>query len=702
MNVQPKSGKRKKEREQERQLSVLRSAIAKEPLLAQQHSREDGYTPLQRLLRSGNQSEVATECIQFLLKTHPEATQQADANGWLPLHLAMRYASAGPATLQLLIDANPAAAQHKTLNGLLPMHLAVMHIGCGDYVAAECVRLLLKAYPAAAHEPTPSGYQPLHYVAWFMGGDAAAACMRMLLEAHPAAAGTKSTSGDLPLHLLAQNEADPPAAVVRVLVDAFPEALSAKDEHGLTPLQTAGLWRRLSAEALAELRRLTEGMSSRCGGCWAVLRRGCPLGISLFLFLSYFHTSLSLTPCPVSITELGTPASAVVGAGPTFPSTVKDTFSSTAAAILRQTLSGDDCEHTLSDDDLEETVDANSSDSSSEEDDVHFVAAASSSFERSATDVFDNIRFMKAAGDPELAGLEVIVANVWDLREALERDRRLAQTKTDDGWTALQCLIRFGAGYRAVDCAWLLLDAHPSAAQEPTPDGWLPLHLALRPLESAEPAAATEPDSRTGLIVESYMLEILSLLLSSYPTAVSEKVPNGDLPLHLAARYTGGFGSVECMYMLLQAHPAAAQERNADGDLPLHIAARDMHGSRSAECMRLLLQVYPAGAQEQSSAGSLPLHSLVETKSDYDAVACVRVLAAAYPPALQHKNPQGQTPLEIAEQWMQAGAEVLAELRRLSQGGELYVQSGSRLCEKGQNMEEHLPLSPRVSDAVIV
>lgn len=354
----------------------------------------------------------------------------------------------------------------------------------------------------------------------------------------------------------------------------------------------------------------------------------------------------------------------MVGAGPTFPSTVKDTFPSTAAAIPRQT---------LSDDDLEETVDnANLSDSSSEEDDVHFITAASSSFERSAADVFNDIRFIKAAGDPELAGLEVIVANVWDLREVLERDRRLAQTKTDDGWTALQCLIRFGAGYRAVDCAWLLLDAHPSAAQEATPDGWLPLHLALRPLESAEPAAAAEPDSRTGLIVESYMLEILSLLLSSNPAAVSEKAPNGDLPLHLAARYTGGFGSVECMYMLLQAHPAAAKERNADGDLPLHIAARDMHGGRSAECMRLLLQVYPAGAQEQSTAGSLPLHSLVETKSDYDAAACVRVLAAAYPQALQHKNQQGQTPLEIAEQWMQADAEALAELRRLSQGGELY------------------------------
>jgi ankyrin repeat protein len=350
----------------------------------------------------------------------------------------------------------------------------------------------------------------------------------------------------------------------------------------------------------------------------------------------------------------------------------------TATVIPEQTLSGGDDHkaHALNNDNLEETLvdDDDLSGSSSDEEEMHFVTANSSpsmfegARQRSAMDIFNGIRFMKAARDPKLAGREVIVANVRDLREALERDRRLAQTRTDDGWTALQCLIRFGAGYRAVDCAWLLLDAHPSAAQEPAPDGWLPLHLALRPLESAEPVL--EPDSCTGLIVEGYMLEILSLLLSSNPTAVSEKTPNGDLPLHLAARYTGGYGSVECMYMLLQAHPMAAQERNADGDLPLHIAARDMYGSRSAECMRLLLQVYPAGAREQSSSGNLPLHDLVETKSDYDAAACVRVLAAAYPQALHHENQQGQTPLEIAKQWMQPDAEVLAELRRLNQDGE--------------------------------
>jgi hypothetical protein len=305
MNVTAESGMSKKmQREHQRVLSLLQSsAIAKElPVLAQQQhgSREEGCTPLQRILRSGKQSEVATDCVQFLLKTHPEAAQQADVNGWLPLHVAVRYASAGPATLQLLIDANPAAAQHKTFKGLLPMHLAAMHTGRGDYVAAECVRRLLKAYPAAAREPSPSGYQPLHYVAWFMGGDAAAACMRLLLEVHPAAAGVKSTSGDLPLHLLTQNETGPPAAVVRVLVDAFPEALSVRDEHGLTPLQTAELWGRLSAEGLAELRRLTDGVCpTACSGCVELRWLQRPFGVrwALFSSLSLFRfcPSLSLT-----------------------------------------------------------------------------------------------------------------------------------------------------------------------------------------------------------------------------------------------------------------------------------------------------------------------------------------------------------------------------------------------------------------------
>jgi ankyrin repeat protein len=189
---------RKKECTQPKELS-----ISKEPLLAQ---HEDGCTPLlQRILRSS--SKVARDCVQPLLETQTAAAQQADPNGWLPLHVALRYASAGLDTLQLLIDAYPAAAQHKTLKGLLPMHIAAMHGGHSDHDAAECMRLLLRAYPAAAQEPTPSGCLPLHYVAWFMGGAAASACMRLLLEAHPDAASTKNESGDLPLHLLAQNKA---------------------------------------------------------------------------------------------------------------------------------------------------------------------------------------------------------------------------------------------------------------------------------------------------------------------------------------------------------------------------------------------------------------------------------------------------------------------------------------------------------------
>jgi ankyrin repeat protein len=242
-------------------VSQLSDILRKHPELARKRDKS-GWTLLQKLTRYCKGSRVA-ECVQLLLQAHSAAAQQETPEKMLPLHFVLAYmgGSAGTAEcVRLLLKAHPEAARRQTLDGWLPLQIATKHMSCGTD-ATECLRLLLQEYPAAAKERTADGLLPLHFLARSVDGSLEAAnSMRLLLQAHPLAA-REIAKGFLPLHLLAENDAQPPVsvAIVRLLVAASPRALHTHDKNGCTPLHAAEHWKRLSADALAELRRLTEG-----------------------------------------------------------------------------------------------------------------------------------------------------------------------------------------------------------------------------------------------------------------------------------------------------------------------------------------------------------------------------------------------------------------------------------------------------------
>lgn len=244
------------------EVSQLANALT-DSLSVAQRRNERGWTLLQTLTRYGK-GHGAAECINLLLQAHPQAAHEMTAEGWLPLHFAVRNMDGSAAVakcVQLLLQANPLAAQDKDPDGMLQLHLAAANAG-GSRDAAGCMRLLLQAHPQAAQEKI-KGCFPLHAAARSMGGDASAIeCAELLLRAHPEATQEGDPDGRLPLHLLAESEARPSLDFVRLLVDAFPQALSAKDKTGRTPLQAAEHWKRMPPDALAELRRFTKNGES--------------------------------------------------------------------------------------------------------------------------------------------------------------------------------------------------------------------------------------------------------------------------------------------------------------------------------------------------------------------------------------------------------------------------------------------------------
>jgi serine/threonine protein kinase len=147
------------------------------------------------------------------LATKPDAAQEKDKYGKLPLHLAAQN-QAPEGTVRLLCEAFPESVREKDGNGNLPLHRAAR------YQAPEgTVRVLCEAFPESVREKDKYGRLPLHLAAQ---NQAPEGTVRLLCEAFPESVREKDGDGKLPLHLAARNQA--PEGTVRVLCEAFPES----------------------------------------------------------------------------------------------------------------------------------------------------------------------------------------------------------------------------------------------------------------------------------------------------------------------------------------------------------------------------------------------------------------------------------------------------------------------------------------------
>ena len=117
-----------------------------------------------------------------------------------------------------------------------------------------------------------------------------------------------------------------------------------------------------------------------------------------------------------------------------------------------------------------------------------------------------------------------------------------------------------------------------------TPISYYPLAMLL---ERAAPSATLAPTAA---------------LLRACPAAAAKLTPQGDMPLHVAIEAGASDAAVAAV---LAVYPLAAVTQGRDGRLPLHVAAA---WGRSSRLVAAVLHAHPAAARTPDLHGYVPLH----------------------------------------------------------------------------------------------
>jgi len=213
----------------------------------------DEELPLHLACRNKN---IPSTTIQRLVQSWPEAVQEIDEGGRLPLHRAC-HCQASPDVIQYLVECWPASLQVCDEYDRMPLHWA-----CKFHSSATMIQYLLNAYPPAVQVRDASSYFPLHY----------ACCTRRrknhnkllpleiiehLVRLWPDSVRAKGGEQDhLPLHAALSDEHEPYCngndqmfvEMIQFLVQCWPESLQVRDREGNLPLHLACCCARIERE----------------------------------------------------------------------------------------------------------------------------------------------------------------------------------------------------------------------------------------------------------------------------------------------------------------------------------------------------------------------------------------------------------------------------------------------------------------------
>jgi hypothetical protein len=129
---------------------------------------------------------------------------------------------------------------------------------------------------------------------------------------------------------------------------------------------------------------------------------------------------------------------------------------------------------------------------------------------------------------------------------------------------------------------------------------------------------------------------LMSLFLAINKNLLKEFDSNGDLPIHIAAKYKK---SAHIDY-LLKICPDLISMTNNDGDLPIHIAMQ----RQNLAVIECLLRIYPESASKMNMKGEFPLHFAAERHS----LVLIDSLVKLYPEAASMSTNRGMNILHYA------------------------------------------------------
>jgi ankyrin repeat protein len=175
------------------------------------------------------------EIVQYVARRYPPALRIPDSDGYLPLHVAAHDGTVEVA--RILAGLHPAALRHRTREErFLPMHLLSKRYFHAVFFQAEvqAVQAMARMWPQSLREKDRNGWLPLHFAA----RHGPFVLVVQLHALHPRAIEAKTDDANsFPLHLACQRPA--PAEIVRHLSEAYPRALREGDAAGKRPLHIA-------------------------------------------------------------------------------------------------------------------------------------------------------------------------------------------------------------------------------------------------------------------------------------------------------------------------------------------------------------------------------------------------------------------------------------------------------------------------------
>jgi ankyrin repeat protein len=233
----------------------------------------------------------------------------------------------------------------------------------------------------------------------------------------------------------------------------------------------------------------------------------------------------------------------------------------------------------------------------------------------------------------------------------------------------------------------------PASAEEPTPCGCLPLHLAVQRMQGSRTTTVRWMQERTTSSITSAPCErdVLVQLIRAFPKALRKRGRGGQLPLHRLLSCTDGV-TLQALTALVEAYPEALAVRDDQGLLPIDVAAKSK--SLRLEVLQYLVNMRPTSVRERNPKGRLPIHGAYsspyrnaqflvdqwpESLEERDGKGCLPLHVAAYhgahaltlqrlversPRSIRATDRRGRTPLHAAARGGCAGsADLLAHLR---------------------------------------
>ena len=154
----------------------------------------NGWLVLHTACKFANAGVEGTAVVRLLMDAHPEAVKEPSPDGRLPLHIVLgsKTGHVRWECVELLLRAHPDAGMTPIAGYTSLFHLMV-HKGCESPEALACVKLLLSRRRALARSPDECNRLPLEQL--IENQQTTPELIKLIAAAHPEALFTKDASG---------------------------------------------------------------------------------------------------------------------------------------------------------------------------------------------------------------------------------------------------------------------------------------------------------------------------------------------------------------------------------------------------------------------------------------------------------------------------------------------------------------------------